>query len=92
MLTSSQMITGRWSYHSARVNSIAWTADSKHCASGSLDTHVYVWSVEKPLKNIAIKNAGAGGVNAVVWVDGKSRLASAGADGCVHLWEVTFHA
>ncbi|TRM63711.1 WD40-repeat-containing domain protein [Schizophyllum amplum] len=90
-----KMITGRWSYHSARINSIAWTADSKHCASGSLDTHVYVWSVAKQLKNIAIKNAGPGGVNAVVWVGGDDktgRLASAGADGCVHMWEVTFHA
>ena len=87
-----KLVTSRWSFHSGRVHSLAWTADGRHCASGSLDTHVYVWSVEKPLRNIAIKNAGAGGVNAVVWVDGKSRLASAGADGCVHLWEVTFYA
>ncbi|KAJ7468007.1 WD40-repeat-containing domain protein [Mycena latifolia] len=90
------MITGRWSFHSARINSLTWTADSKHCASGSLDTHVYVWSVANPIRNIALKNAGPGGVNAVLWVGGSTgksgTLASAGADGCVRLWEVTFHA
>ncbi|KAJ7100107.1 WD40-repeat-containing domain protein [Mycena belliarum] len=90
------MITGRWSFHSARVNSLTWTADSKHCASGSLDTHVYVWSVANPIRNVALKNAGPGGVNAVLWIGdntGKSgTLASAGADGCVRGWEVTFHA
>jgi hypothetical protein len=47
------------------------------------------------MKNIALKNAGPGGVNAVLWLDGVSgkvgKLASAGADGCVRVWEVTFH-
>ncbi|KAK7462716.1 WD40 repeat-like protein [Stygiomarasmius scandens] len=88
-------ITSRWSFHSARINSLAWTSDSKHCASGSLDTHVYIWSVAKPLKNIALKNVGPGGVNGVLWVDaaegGKGKLVSAGADGCVRVWEVVFH-
>lgn len=84
------MITGRWSFHSARINSLSWTADSQHCASGSLDTHVYIWSVAKQLKNIAIKNAGPGGVNSVLWLGDKT-LASAGADGCIRKWEVTFH-
>ncbi|KAF8186885.1 WD40 repeat-like protein [Mycena galopus ATCC 62051] len=80
-----KLATDRWSIHSARVYSLAWTADSKHCASGSLDTHVYVWSERGP-----------GGVNAVLWVgDGAGAgkggaLASAGADGCVRVWEIIF--
>ncbi|KAJ7269722.1 WD40-repeat-containing domain protein [Mycena rebaudengoi] len=90
-----KLVTSRWSFHSARINALAWTSDSKHCASGSLDTHVYIWSVDKPTKNIALKNAGPGGVNSVIWVAGASgksgTLASAGADGCVRLWEVVFH-
>ncbi len=86
-----KFITSRWSFHTARINSLSWTADGRHCASGSLDTHVYVWSVGKPMKNIALKNAGPGGINAVFWLkDGE--LASAGADGCVRVWNVTFHA
>jgi WD40 repeat protein len=92
----AQLITARWSFHSARVNSLSWTPDSKHCASGALDTHVYVWSVDNPTRNIALKNAGPGGVNGVLWVGGGTgkggTLASAGADGCVRVWEVAFHA
>ncbi|KIJ98804.1 hypothetical protein K443DRAFT_133309 [Laccaria amethystina LaAM-08-1] len=86
-------ITSRWAFHSARINSLSWTADSKHCASGSLDTNVYVWSVAKPTKNIAIKEAGPGGVNAVLWLEGgrSGKLVSAGADACARIWEVTFH-
>ncbi|KAL0959696.1 hypothetical protein HGRIS_011391 [Hohenbuehelia grisea] len=89
-----KLITSRWSFHSARVNSFSWTGDSKHCASGSLDTHVYVWSVKNPMKNIPIKNAGPGGVNSVVWTSEegtKGKLVSGGADGCLRIWEVTFH-
>nr|ANC28029.1 WD-repeat protein [Polyporus umbellatus] len=84
-------VTTRWAFHTARIQSLAWTADGRHCASGSLDTHVYVWSVEKPMKNIAIKNAVPGGVNVVFWLkDGE--LASAGADGCVRVWNVKLRA
>ncbi|KZT65291.1 WD40 repeat-like protein [Daedalea quercina L-15889] len=86
-----KVVTSRWSFHTGRINSLSWTADGKHCASGSLDTHVYVWSVEKPMRNVAIKNAGPGGINAVFWT-GPKTLASAGADGCVRTWEITFHA
>ncbi|KAF8155889.1 WD40-repeat-containing domain protein [Crassisporium funariophilum] len=88
-----KMITSRWAFHSARINSLSWTSDSAHCASGSLDTHVYVWSVAKLTKNIAIKNAGPGGVNGVLWIDGgkDGRLVSAGADACVRVWDVKFH-
>ncbi|PCH35254.1 WD40 repeat-like protein [Wolfiporia cocos MD-104 SS10] len=90
-IKEKKTVTTRWSFHSARIHSLAWTADGQHCASGSLDTHVYVWSVQKPMRNIAIKNAGPGGVSAVLWA-GDGRLASAGADGCVRTWDITFHA
>ncbi|KAG6849485.1 hypothetical protein H0H93_008012, partial [Arthromyces matolae] len=79
-----KLITSRWAFHTGRINSLAWTSDSLHCASASLDTHVYVWSVAKPMKNIAIKNAAPGGANAVHWIEttGKvPRLATTGADG-----------
>ena len=79
----------RWSFHSARILSLAWTSDDKYCASGSLDTHVYVYSVAKPGNAIAIKNAAAGSVTAVFWIGG-AKLASAGADGCVRTWAITF--
>jgi WD40 repeat protein len=90
------MITGRWSFHTARVLSLHWTADSQHLASGSLDTHVYVWSVRQPMKNIAVKNAVPGGATNVFWLSkaagaGKGSLVASGSDACVRIWEVTFH-
>jgi len=90
-----KLITSRWAFHTARINSIKWTSDSRHCATGSLDTDVYVWSVEKPMKKIAIKNAGLGGVNVVFWLEDdekKGRLVSSGADACVRVWDIVFHA
>lgn len=89
-----KLITSEWTYHTAKVNSIQWTSDSRHCATGSLDTYVYVWSVERPSKNIAIKNAGLGGVNVVLWLENdgkKGKLVSSGADACVRVWDVVFY-
>ncbi|KAH9031687.1 WD40 repeat-like protein [Lactarius pseudohatsudake] len=86
-----EMITPRWSFHTARVNTLSWTADSLHCASGALDTHIYVWSVRKPSKKITITNAVPGGVNAVLWVSDDGRLAGTGADAAVKVWQVAFH-
>ncbi|KXN81676.1 hypothetical protein AN958_03923 [Leucoagaricus sp. SymC.cos] len=89
-VAKKELVTGRWSAHSARINSLAWTSDCQHVASGSLDTNIFIWSVVKPLSSIAIRNAASNGVNGVLWV-GPNKLASAGADGIVRLWDVTFH-
>ncbi|KAI0066923.1 WD40 repeat-like protein [Artomyces pyxidatus] len=83
-------VTTRWSFHTARVNALSWTADGAHCASGALDTHVYVWSVARPMKNIALRNAVPGGVSAVLW-RGAHTLVGAGADAAVRVWDVAFH-
>lgn len=92
-MNQTQLLSSRWAHHSARINSLSWTDDSLHCASGSLDTHVYIWSTTKLMKNVPIKNAGPGGVNGVLWLDGgkDGRLASTGFDGVVRVWEVKFH-
>lgn len=63
-------------------------ADGKYCASGSLDTHIYVYSVDTPRKNLAIKNAHANGVTGVAWVE-EGVLVSSGADGCLKTWSIT---
>lgn len=84
-------ISSRWSSHTGRITSLRWSPDGRHCASASLDTNVFVWSVEKPLRSIKISNAHAGGVSGVEWV-GEKTIASGGADAVVRLWEITFHA
>lgn len=47
--------TTQWAFHSARITCLAWSEDSQFCASGSLDTALYVWSVARPVKKVAIK-------------------------------------
>ncbi|KAN0060373.1 WD40 repeat-like protein [Thecaphora frezii] len=89
-VASLSLKSSQWVFHSARINSIRFSPDGSHAVSGSLDTHVYVWSVKKPMKNIAIKNAHANGVNAVVWID-DATVASAGADGCIRTFAVKRH-
>ncbi|KDN38792.1 WD40 repeat-like protein [Tilletiaria anomala UBC 951] len=79
-----------WVFHTARINDIKWSPDGDAAVSGSLDTNVYIWSVSKPAKNIAIKNAHAGGVNAVAWLD-DARIATAGADACARIYSVKRH-
>jgi len=38
------LITTEWGYHTARVNSVAWSPDSRRVASGALDTNAIVWT------------------------------------------------
>jgi WD40 repeat protein len=55
-----------------------------------LDTHIFVWSVEKPTKKIQIKNAHVGSVNSVVFLD-ETTVASVGQDGTAKTWNITHH-
>ncbi|KAK5115550.1 hypothetical protein LTR62_001209 [Meristemomyces frigidus] len=79
--------TNRWSAHTGRVTSIAWSPASKLAASGSLDTNVMVWSLADPGKRVKALNAHQEGVGGVVW-DGEGRVVSCGADGAVKCWGV----
>lgn len=46
-------ISSQWCWHTAKVLSMDWHGE--FLVSGGLDTHVYVWSLSKPTKKIAIK-------------------------------------
>jgi WD40 repeat protein len=81
----------QWVFHSARVNCVAWAPDSLHAVSGGLDRDVYVWSVEKPMKYIAIKGAHQDGVTGVRFVDNDT-VVSTGHDANVKVWKVQHHA
>jgi len=87
---SNQVKIEGWVFHTARVNDIAWTPDSLHLASGSLDGALYIWSVQHPTSRIALKDSHRGGVNNVVWLDNNT-LASSGQDCVIKTWNVTHH-
>jgi WD repeat-containing protein 1 (actin-interacting protein 1) len=77
-------VTERWSAHNARITSIAWDPTGEWAVSGSLDTHVYVWSVADPGKRIKAMNTHKEGVSGVAWEKGK--ILTTGADATVKTW------
>lgn len=83
------LVTDRWSAHTARVTSISWHDSGAYAASGSLDTNIFVWCLDKKNQGKRIKaaNAHKDGVSGICWVRG-GKLASAGVDATVKLWDV----
>lgn len=42
-------------FHTGRINSVSFSPDSKHVATGGLDNAIYVWSVEDSGKRICVR-------------------------------------
>jgi WD40 repeat protein len=80
--------TSRWSQQTGRVADIAWNPAGTHAASGGLDTHLFVWNLEKPGKSLKAANAHKEGVNGVAWIDGGKKVASVGWDAAVKVWKL----
>lgn len=77
-----------WGFHTAKVNCVAWSCDSRRIVSGSLDTALIVWSVDTPAKHIIIKNAHPQSqITGVAWLDDEN-LVSVGQDGNTRVWNV----
>ncbi|KAG9306599.1 hypothetical protein G9A89_004796 [Geosiphon pyriformis] len=87
---SGEVKISTWVNHAARIYSFAWSHDGLHAASGSLDTNIYVWSVEKPTKNIAIKGAHQVAVTGVTFLNNNT-ISSVGQDATLKTWTVVYH-
>jgi WD40 repeat protein len=85
------LITSRWAFHTSKINSIKWSPDDKLILSGSLDTNLYIYSVEKPARNIKFLNAHKEGINCVTWLNENS-IVSAGSDSCIKYWSVEYES
>lgn len=88
-LKAFSLVTSRWSFHTSRINSIKWSPDDLFCLSGSLDTNLFIYSVEKPSRNIKFSNAHKEGINCVEWLD-QNTVVSAGSDSCIKYWDVKY--
>ncbi|PIN01320.1 WD40 repeat stress protein/actin interacting protein [Handroanthus impetiginosus] len=76
-------------YHTARINCLAWSPNGSMVATGSLDTCVIVYEVDKPASSrITIKGAHLGGVYGLEFIDDQT-VVSSGEDACIRLWNVT---
>ena len=81
-----ELVTDRWSAHTAKITSIAFSPEAQHAVSGSLDTNIYLWSLKEPGKRVSATNAHKEGVNGVVWLE--SSVYSVGADAAMRKWSV----
>ncbi|XP_021292423.1 actin-interacting protein 1-2 [Herrania umbratica] len=76
-------------YHTARINCLAWSPNSSLVATGSLDTCVIIYEVDKPASSrMTIKGAHLGGVYGLAFTDEYS-VVSSGEDACVRVWKST---
>ncbi|KAI8911130.1 quinon protein alcohol dehydrogenase-like superfamily [Gorgonomyces haynaldii] len=86
---TNEVKINQWVFHNARVNCVSWSPDGLHAVSGSLDTNVEVWSVEKPMKHISIKNAHTESVTGTVFLDNET-VVSVGQDAFVKGWKLVY--
>ncbi|XP_014514964.1 actin-interacting protein 1-2 [Vigna radiata var. radiata] len=76
-------------YHTARINCLAWSPDSRRIATGSLDMCVIIYEIDQPASSrITIKGAHLGGVYGLTFTDEYS-LVSSGEDAFIRVWKIT---
>ncbi|KAK0404525.1 hypothetical protein QR680_017490 [Steinernema hermaphroditum] len=78
-----------WSFHTARVNCVSWSSNSRYVASGGLDTNIMIWDMQNSGEHpLMIKGAHAmSPVNCVLWLS-DNRILSIGQDSNIKEWEV----
>ncbi|TKY61044.1 66 kDa stress protein [Spatholobus suberectus] len=87
--TSREVKLKNMLYHTARINCLAWSPDSRRIATGSLDTCVIIYEVDQPASSrITIKGAHLGGVYGLAFTDEYS-LVSSGEDAFIRVWRIT---
>ncbi|PIO72282.1 WD domain, G-beta repeat protein [Teladorsagia circumcincta] len=80
-----------WTFHTAKVNCVAWSPDNRHLATGGLDTNIIVWDLERSGEHpIIIRGAHAmSPVNGLVFLN-SDELLSVGQDANVKHWRINF--
>lgn len=90
------LVHSNWVFHSAKINSVAWNEDGSLCASGGLDTNIYIWKgrrdktglLSKYNRSLMLADAHQDAVTGVAFI-GRTCLISSGRDGCVKVWDLT---
>lgn len=49
------LVSSKWTFHTGRITSLAFSPNGKRIASAGLDESLFVWETEKTLKNTAIR-------------------------------------
>jgi WD repeat-containing protein 1 (actin-interacting protein 1) len=79
-----------WQHNAGRIMALAWSTDSAHLATASVDTHCFVYKPAKPGVYVQIKNAHPlNPLTACVWLD-SAHLVTASQDCCLRKWKIHF--
>uniref|UniRef100_A0A915PZ21 Actin-interacting protein 1 n=1 Tax=Setaria digitata TaxID=48799 RepID=A0A915PZ21_9BILA len=78
-----------WTFHTARVNCSAWSADSRFVATGGIDTNVIIWDLKHSGEHpIIIRGAHTmSPINGIAWL-GPNQIITAGQDSVLKVWTV----
>ncbi|VDK50450.1 unnamed protein product, partial [Gongylonema pulchrum] len=78
-----------WTFHTARVNCCAWSADSRFIATGSIDTNVIIWDLKHSGEHpVIIRGAHSmSPVNGIAWLNAK-QIITAGQDSVLKIWTI----
>ncbi|XP_064630411.1 WD repeat-containing protein 1-like [Lineus longissimus] len=79
-----------WAKHTAKINCVAFSPDSQSVVSGSLDTNLVFYDVNKGIEGMYIKKGAhaPNGVSCVGWLDNNTCV-SAGINACINIWKRT---
>lgn len=77
-----------WGFHTAKVNCLAWSPNSKTLASGGLDTNLIAWFPDQPTKHFIIKHAHPQSQITRVAFLSNTLLVSSGQDATVRTWSI----
>ncbi|GMT36944.1 hypothetical protein PFISCL1PPCAC_28241 [Pristionchus fissidentatus] len=76
-----------WTFHSGRVTCVAWAPGARYLATGSIDTNIIVWDLQKSGEHPIIFKGHFSCINQIAWLDG-SNLISAGQDSVIKHWKI----
>lgn len=77
-----------WGFHTAKVNCLAWSPNSKALVSGGLDTNLIAWFPDQPAKHFIIKHAHPQSQITRVRFINDNMVASTGQDATVRVWSI----
>ncbi|KAG2440562.1 hypothetical protein HYH02_010146 [Chlamydomonas schloesseri] len=80
--------------HASIVTCLAWSGDGSKLASGSGDTTVQIWSIDRTggvagQKAVSVLKGHSALVRAVAWAPNGQQLASGAWDSCVRVWDTS---
>ncbi|TPP67825.1 putative actin-interacting protein 1 [Fasciola gigantica] len=85
----SQAMNTWWQKHTARITALTWSPNGQHLATGSLDTSVIVWSLDKPRDAVVLRNAHPmSNSTSLSWINDQTLISTA-HDGSIRRWKVT---